>query len=802
MNVFRKWIPSEGHPFMSMPMLILVLLLGNVSGAFAYDWKGHSVDDVLYKNGSRDSKHDESDLTKVVFLQHVKTGKWLKPGGLWGTQPTVGDYATMLWICKDKPNLALKNYYFINTPIGQESGSASGSWIGYDANDDTDVDRSTIHMNYASTTKDSKILSAWNFVALGDNKYAISNRYPNLSNTLMMNAKPDDWYLCYDESKESLVLKEVAHKNVTQKDGLFDGDYNTLGDPDVDKLNADENYQWRIVTMQDIYDALNTSSADIDEPFDLTFLIKDSGLDRCNYYNKADNNNKNGWATTVADQKYVDTSATGLKLGVEALYSSELSNKTETSRYGGPTTNYSENADNHKKIAKEYGKYFCGRAKGGANYDVSEKYFTQNITVPRTGWYRLSCQGFTDTPDDASYLYGSSGQTSYVLKKLVSIKDFDGEGEEPKDLTEAGKMFYKKQYTNTLYFYAKENELMVIGLKFKGSTSWTAFDDFRLAYCGEDNPELVLDETMTDMYHITSANSKYNDFKGAIMHLHRKLDANKWNTIVVPVDLTMGQCRDLFGNHTMIAKLESYTNGVMMFRSVEDDENTGDTEVVMLANTPYIIKPTISTGSDGIGEDGNLNNKTVSYVGETVTQDDGTTTEPNIQVTCTAPYGSTFVNKKVNKEQMEDDDALMGGAKTTVTGGLTFHGTLVKTFGTNATTGDTDYKMSLNDKYIVYNGAIYHVNRNNFGLRGLRGYFSFDSASSAAKLNKVTFEIDGITDQESEVTDIDAIMGDNFAAKQNANVYTLDGKLVSTKGAGDNLPKGVYIINGKKHIVK
>ena len=349
MNVFRKWIPSEGHPFMSMPMLILVLLLGNVSGAFAYDWKGHSVDDVLYKNGSRDSKHDESDLTKVVFLQHVKTGKWLKPGGLWGTQPTVGDYATMLWICKDKPNLALKNYYFINTPIGQESGSASGSWIGYDANDDTDVDRSTIHMNYASTTKDSKILSAWNFVALGDNKYAISNRYPNLSNTLMMNAKPDDWYLCYDESKESLVLKEVAHKNVTQKDGLFDGDYNTLGDPDVDKLNADENYQWRIVTMQDIYDALNTSSADIDEPFDLTFLIKDSGLDRCNYYNKADNNNKNGWATTVADQKYVDTSATGLKLGVEALYSSELSNKTETSRYGGPTTNYSENADNHKK---------------------------------------------------------------------------------------------------------------------------------------------------------------------------------------------------------------------------------------------------------------------------------------------------------------------------------------------------------------------------------------------------------------------------------------------------------------------
>jgi hypothetical protein len=35
-----------------------------------------------------------------------------------------------------------------------------------------------------------------------------------------------------------------------------------------------------------------------------------------------------------------------------------------------------------------------------------------------------------------------------------------------------------------------------------------------------------------------------------------------------------------------------------------------------------------------------------------------------------------------------------------------------------------------------------------------------------------------------------------------AAVYSLDGRLVRTNGSLDNLPKGVYIINGKKHVLK
>ena len=48
-------------------------------------------------------------------------------------------------------------------------------------------------------------------------------------------------------------------------------------------------------------------------------------------------------------------------------------------------------------------------------------------------------------------------------------------------------------------------------------------------------------------------------------------------------------------------------------------------------------------------------------------------------------------------------------------------------------------------------------------------------------------------------TNIQAI---NFANDQADKVYTLDGRLVSTDGRLDNLPKGIYIIDKRKVVVR
>ena len=47
-----------------------------------------------------------------------------------------------------------------------------------------------------------------------------------------------------------------------------------------------------------------------------------------------------------------------------------------------------------------------------------------------------------------------------------------------------------------------------------------------------------------------------------------------------------------------------------------------------------------------------------------------------------------------------------------------------------------------------------------------------------------------------------AINNVNANAEKAVAVYSLDGRLVRTNGSLDNLPKGVYIMNGKKYILK
>lgn len=769
---------------MSMPILVLALLLVSVNEVFAqktmatYEWAGNQVDNVLYNDDELDARRGESDPSKVVFLQHVGTGKWLKPDGEWGTQPGLGDYATELWICKKRVHISggatitgwYRTYYFINTSIG----SSAGSWLGCNTSS-KDVSEWAINMDNEKGGND--IYVAWNFVQLDNGNYAISSRYPNGANTNSWDAAPDKWYLWYDETSKAIKMKEVDNINYATKG--TDGD-KRIGDPDKATLAKDPNLQWRIVTMKDIYEALDkTTSASIDEPFNLTFLIKDSNLDRNSYYN-------NMWDTNVEDKG----GEPGLKLGVENCYTSEVTNNTDINRYGGPGS-INKHGDEYKAVLKQYGKYFCGQAKnsGGRN-------FSQTIIAPRSGWYRVSCQGFNDDGAKESCLYATAGggTSNYVYKQLASIDNFEGEGTKPTNLTEAGQMFYKKQYYNCLYIHAEKDQSLALGLKFKGN-GWTAFDDFELAFCGSDNPELVLDETKMGLDYITSANEKYNDFKGSILSLHRNMTPNVWNTIVLPVRLTMGQCRDLFGNDTKIAELVSYSNGSMQFRRVEDGAKTDGDTYVMEANKPYIIKPTIAQGTGGIDENGDVKDKEVSYLDQPTQADEAPET---ITTTCTAPYGTTFLNHKVSKKYMEgteENKKGLEGDAMVEKDGLEFRGTMIKTYDTD------EGNDELMGKYIIYGGKIYYVD-SKYGLKGFRGFFGFKDNSSAAKVSNFKFDIDGVTDKDMDVTGISEVLGDKIAAKLNPNVYTLDGKLVSTSGITEDLPKGVYIVSGKKHIVK
>lgn len=91
-------------------------------------------------------------------------------------------------------------------------------------------------------------------------------------------------------------------------------------------------------------------------------------------------------------------------------------------------------------------------------------------------------------------------------------------------------------------------------------------------------------------------------------------------------------------------------------------------------------------------------------------------------------------------------------------------------------------QLEITDKYAVYR---------DFYISGVAGYKYTRSLAAKA----ITFDIEGTA---TGIKDIHAV----DAAKA-GNVYSIDGKLVKANAATtEGLSKGVYVINGKKYVVK
>lgn len=117
-----------------------------------------------------------------------------------------------------------------------------------------------------------------------------------------------------------------------------------------------------------------------------------------------------------------------------------------------------------------------------------------------------------------------------------------------------------------------------------------------------------------------------------------------------------------------------------------------------------------------------------------------------------------------------------------VCGNLTFHGNY-ETFA-----GDgTQYGLLNSTESIVLN----KVDGGTIGA--FRGYFTVNGDESAAKNIRFIFNnggTDGISSVNGETT-----------AKA-GNVYTIDGRFVNSNGSVDGLAKGLYIVSGKKVVIK
>ncbi len=791
---------------------MVVFLGGNAQLCFAtdYNWKGGHIDNVVRSTKEWKKDFDSSDDSKVFFLYNVGAGKFVYQGASWGTQPIISDKAIALNLCYDNFGLAVSSYraYAFTSNLYTDEGY----WLGH--KEDAESVNGTKYDLYFDCSGSGATQSGysnyghamWNFQDLNGNSaywdasngiytYVIRAEYP--ATEIKSDHSNETYYLYYDEATGRVTTKDFGSYCTDVKSG-----------PYVDKKAL-----WKLVTLKEIKEKLQTLGTEkIDEPFDCTFFLADPDFNRCARNNR--NTNKiTGWQIGgVSNYDDVDckTSGTddiiGLKEGIDHCYTSKLDNTANfENRYGSQSLG----TDQRKTLAKANGKYFCAQMKefpGPAKTTRASIY--QRWKCEMTGWYRVTCQGFKQSYDSGtknqSYLYAKSFTSSNTCKnfrhvELLDINDYEAlPGEEvsaPTTLLEAGKMFYDGRYTNTVYVYIEKGCQLELGIRFAGQNKWAAFDDFRLAYCGNTNVGLVLNENHTELSHITNASTDYKNFQGEILCLHRSFTPNKWNTIVLPVSITQRQSRELFGTATQIAKLTSYNNGHLRFDRVEHSQ-TKATDVVMEANTPYIIKPTEAPGST-VFEDTQFTDKeddySFNYNSKSGTND--------ISVVCPAPYSQTLLTtaQQASTDYMSatafDNTNKMLEVPGYSTGGLTFHGTLTKTYD-----NDEGNNMFM-DKYIVYDGTIYYVNYN-YGLKGMRGYFSFDgNTDSANQAKTMTISIDGV---EDDVTSIEGLPAATFfgARKNNGKVYNLGGQVVGVHGSTSGLAKGIYIVNGKKVVVK
>lgn len=334
-------------------------------------------------------------------------------------------------------------------------------------------------------------------------------------------------------------------------------------------------------------------------------------------------------------------------------------------------------------------------------------------------------------------------------------------------------------------------------------------DEFKLLYAGpRRNPELILDEESTDLRYLTEAADEY---KNSVLHLNRKLNDNMWNSLILPVDLTWGQMKRTFGDAVKVAKLAALTENSVQFVTVEPKN---DDDVMVTAFEPYIVFPpytqvkstayTVDRFYTSAGEDNS----------EWLGKDYERSKDENNRLTKTLEadhYAITMVSldreklmQHVNTDTWESKiqfETIDGNY-----GKMVCKGTMAKTYDNGKIISGRD---DLNGDYFMYKGKLIqvpHGNKENsdepysYGLKAFRCWFELPSDTPVG--GSLSLMIDGVEDSATSIDDIHGSSNSTSYKRGIEGVFNMHGQMVRRDNSLEGLPKGMYVVNGKKVIIK
>ena len=733
---------------------------------------------------------NETDGDKIVCLYNVGAKKFLSIGGKWGTHASlnVSPYSIyMRW------NSGSSTYFLQNKVEGSGTGQYMGIFKDKDGVNGVFMDRNE---NCAIRFVKAKDYSDKNKVYLVE-----INSFLPVTHLGYLTAYPND------ENKFCDYETNLAAEDTPEY----------------------KNQEWKVITKNEYYLLFHTNPAYMKSPVDASFLIT------CPDFRIHDTDAAK-WIIKSEDQSANVNSH--VRFGDETMY--KTYDKVSNTQDGG----FTGRTEDHQK---KYGKYFYCYTKGLRGFNLY-----QDVKVHKGGWYLLRCNGFSTANSSENITKngkplanmfitvlddkGNPIKTKYSTATLNGISQADAETlGKTYEGAGIGHAFFEGEYENQVQICLDKaldgNEItsdnpvtLRIGFyvdptdKSKvDANELTAVDEFKLLYAGpRRNPELILDEESTDLRYLTEAKDEY---KNSVLHLNRKLNANMWNSLILPVDLTWGQMKRTFGDAVKVAKLTALTENSVQFVTVEPKN---DDDVMVTAFEPYIVFPPYTqTKSPAYTVERFYTSK-----GEDNSQWLGTDYKPsndeNNRLTKTVPadhYDITMVS--LDREKLDEYvNTTNWESKTTfsATGGN--HGTMVCK-GTMAKTYDKDEngknkilsgRDDLNGDYFMYKGNLIqvpHGNKENsnerysYGLKAFRCWFELAGNTSVeGKPSQVSLFIDGVADSTTGIDDIHGSTDRTSYKRGIEGVFNMYGQMVRRSCSLEGLPKGMYVVNGKKIIIR
>ena len=808
--------------------LAIFLLFGAVKGTKAQESNGSAFDGLEnlvgisareMANNAKNGTHGTfpTDKSQIFFLYNVKTGLLLNVGGYWGTHVSLQEYGMPLSVYQDK-----NGWIHFQQDIDKQSAS-SGEGCSleyfYDAkntgnndavNNGVFVDRDI----YNSSTDTTVIQRGWKIVPIeGDAKETFRiYTYRRSTSGYKSSTKYDNYYL----SAASSVV------DVDKNCGAFTTD---------DKDYSEDGSQWRIFSYKQLYD-LQTNSIALKSSLDLSFKLECPGFNR-------DNGALDKWKTDV----YNGTTGS-FRFGLEKRYKTTPSASYTGALKGryifdGRTYDASDNTS-YDSYQTYLGKYYCADIKNtrGAVYQV--------VHVEHGGSYVIECKAYSNTnkaklfavllkdPKEGTTNYkdiveGSLRETVVMQTANMSQTEQTNLQISEQNMDYAGKEFYgsHKYFNSVLVQVPEGGGNICFGVRV-GSVEdndakngeWTVFDDFRLLYAGSNTSrDLILDEDKDNLNYLLECTETYDD---VVLHLNKKSfnkNINKWNTIVLPVDLKKDQFTQAFGANARLAVLTKLTRNQIQFETVKFADK-GKNDVVLEAYVPYIIYPTKDLA----------NERTSAYTATLHKTGAGTEGGEHKVTIAENHIDIPNVSLKRNDQNKNDLFGLIketwsldlshvkvadkpGDSEIVTDGTLDAYGTFARTFGdimkndeqTTFTVDKSNPIISGRDDlkgcYFFHEGKMVYAGDKVRGLRGFSVWFKPYKQTSGTATSK--FILDGIdytTDVERIMATEDSSIDSKFAK---LGVFNLNGQLVRS-GSTDvsGLPSGIYIVNGKKVFVK